>query len=123
MRLSREEKSQRAKQRIAERKAEADRLPGARLDSCGDTVGVIVELEPGDDLFLRVAKRGQWTSMRKYPQWEEWHIRLDDLKYLGRFISALTARYNVQVDRINATAVKAHMAELRAVASEKGGAR
>lgn len=96
--LTPEQRKERMKQRMAEKKALYDRFPPARLDSCHELHGTIVELAGGEDLWLSVRYRDKESGLE---EWVRDSIRLDDLLALARFINALICRYNEMAKEIN----------------------
>jgi len=82
-------------------------LPYARLDSCGASSGVVVQMDEGSDM-LKVAKRGEWER-GKINGWQQVLIPMNDPQKLADFIRALVARYNWMIDRLNDTRAASSM--------------
>src|SRR6516162_3220728 len=99
-------KEELAKQR-AGRKAEAEalcmRFPGAHLREISDDRGLIIEVRCGDDLYIDVRMRGSFDK-GLVDGWTEGLVRIRNPVSLGRFIRALTLRYNALVEEMNEAA-------------------
>jgi hypothetical protein len=94
------------------------RFPPAAL--YGERSSLVLELESGNELDLRVCWNGEsteWPTDPDHPEWKRIDISLTDIGDLAEFIHALVCRYNALVDQANSDAAQSAMKQLQPISS------
>jgi hypothetical protein len=107
MALTKEERSQRAKQRIRERRENEEEMernyPSALLNRHKEDIGSFLQVRLNSEYpeFLTIRFKGNWFSPQEHPEVQSAYISLDDPRSLASFIRGLVMRYNSMMKDLN----------------------